>query len=444
MRRIAPVAWSIVSLAALAAAPALAEVEVRIQSRPPTDPIRVFVEVTDPDTGVPVGGLTDADFTLEIDAQAPGNAFFLTQPPFTDPSQRLSVIFAIDYSSSVQDFFVNAIEDGVTTFIENMANGDYAAIVKFNNTNGVSVVQPFTLIDGGNGETQLIEQLLMDYDGLGTNLIDALIVAAGEFENPGVTLPDGPRAVVLISDGDDNSSDQSQSDAIAALNAAGIAVFTVSVGDISGDVAATALMSSIAADSGGRYFAGPDEAEIEAAYATITAHLNNSYVLTLPQSEVTDCNEHTLDVFVDVQSGTIDFYRCDTTPDDFHFVDESGVEPGAVVVSNVVTITGIDMATEISVSGGEYSIGCGSTFTSAPGLIEFEEEVCVRHTAAAGFEAGAGPTVLVVGGVASSFSSTTRAAPPPSGGGGGGGAVGFLELLLGLALFSARRRASRP
>jgi hypothetical protein len=100
------------------------------------------------------------------------------------------------------------------------------------------------------------------------------------------------------------------------------------------------------------------------------------------------------------------------------------------------------MAAEISVTGGEYSIGCTSSFTSAPGLIEFEEDVCVRHTAAAGFNASAGPTVLVVGGVASSFSSTTH--PEPRTGGGGGGATGWLELLLSLALLSARRLAPRP
>jgi VWFA-related protein len=439
MRQFARFAWWVLSSALLTAGPVLADVEVRIQSRPVTDPIKVFVEVSD-DNGVPDGDLAEADFSLEIDAEAPQNAFVLTRPPFTDPAQRLSVIFAIDYSSSVQDFFVDAIEAGVSTFIDNMANGDRAAIIKFNDTNGVSVVQPFITIDGAASNTLLLQALMDDYDGVGTNLLDALVAAAAEFE--AATLPNGPKAVILISDGDDNSSELSQSDAIEALNAGGIAVFSVSVGDISGDVAATALMSSIAEDTGGRYFAGPDEDEIAAAYATISAHLNNAYVLTLPQDEVTDCDEHALEVSVGSQTGSISFYRCDTTPDDFHFVDETGVEPGSDVVSNAVTITGIDMAAEISVTGGEYSIGCTSSFTSAPGLIEFEEDVCVRHPAAAGFNASAGPTVLVIGGVASSFSSTTHAEPRSDRG--GGGAAGWLELLLSLALLSARRLASRP
>ncbi|MGH8250117.1 MAG: VWA domain-containing protein [Steroidobacteraceae bacterium] len=433
-------ALALLAAAAMTAAPASAEVEVRVQSRPVTAPIKVFVRVTGPN-GVPDGTLTAADFTIQIDAQSAVIPFQFTQPPLDDPAQRLSVIFAIDYSSSVQDFFVDAIEAGVTTFIGNMTNGDHAAIIKFNNTNGVSVVQPFIAIDGAANDTLLIQALMDDYDGVGTNLIDALVIAADEFD--GAVLPEGPKAVVLISDGDDNSSDLSQSDAIAALNANGIAVFSVSVGDISGDAAATALMTSIAADTGGAYFAGPDEDEIAAAYATITSHLNNSYVLTIPPVEVTDCDPHMLEVTVQGQAepGSIGFWRCDTTPDDFHFADETGVEPGSVVVSNTVAITGIDMATEISVTDGEYSIGCGSTFTAAPGFISFEDEVCVRHTAATGFGASAGPTVLVVGGVASSFSSTTSAAPPPPGsGGGGGGATGVIELLLGLGALFARRR----
>lgn len=419
-------------------APAAAEIELRVQSRPVTDPIKVFVHVTD-QNGVPVGNLAAADFGMAIDAQAPTNAFQFTQSPFNDPAQRLSVVFAIDYSSSVQDFFVDAIQAGVSTFIDNMSTGDYAAIVKFNDTSGATVVQPFTLIDGGTGNAALISQLLLDYDGLGTNLLDALDLAVEEFATTSVTLPAGPKVIVLISDGDDNSSLLSQSDVIANANANGIAVFTVSVGDITGDVAATALLSSIAEDTGGRYFAGPDEAEIEAAYATITSHLDNSYVLTLPPVELTDCNPHLMEITAQSQTGSIDFWRCDTTPDDFHFTDQAGVEPGATVVSDSVMITGIDMASEITVAGGEYSIGCGSTFTSLPGFIAFEEEVCVRHTASASFSTASAPTVLVVGGVSSSFTSTTAAAPPPPSNGGGGGAIGLVELLLGLGALLARR-----
>lgn len=424
------------------AAPALADVEVRIQSRPPDEPIKAFLTVTD-DNGQPVGQLDAGDFEASIDGSLNGN-FALSLPPFLDPSQHLSVIFAIDYSSSVQLFFDEDIQAGITVFVNNMTPGDRAGIVKFNDTQGANVVQPFVEIDGGANTTLFLQSLADPYDGVGTNLLDALDVAANEFADKAQLLPPGPKAVILITDGDDNSSVLSQSDVVEKLHAQGIAVFTVSVGDISEDVAAVALMTSLAQETGGAYFEAPGPEEIDAAYATITALLNNSYILTWPADTLTDCTPHMLEVTVMVdgapQVASIEFVRCDKTPDDFHFADATGVEPGEFAVSNTVTITGIDTPTEISVTGGEYSIGCTNNFTSAPGLIDFEDEVCVRHTAASGFNASAGPTVLVVGGVSSSFSSTTHSPPPSRGGGGGGGATGVLELLLGLAALLARRR----
>jgi VWFA-related protein len=424
---------------ALLAQGAQAAVEIRVQSRPLDEPIKAFIHVTST-SGVPVGSLAADDFTATIDSAAQAGVQF-TQPAIGDPAQRLSVIFAIDYSSSVQDFFVDAIQAGVATFIDNMRSGDYAGIIKFNDTNGATLVQPFTQIDGGNGESLLITALQADYDGIGTNLIDAIDLAAETFAGANF-LPNGPKAVILISDGDDNSSELSLGDVIPNANAAGIAVFTVSVGDISGDVAATALMSALAADTGGRYFAGPDEAEIEAAYDTVSSHLNNSYVLTFPPTAATACDhEYALEIAVEGQPepGTLSFTRCDATPDDFHFVNQTGVDPGSVVTSNTVSITGIDSPVGIAVSGGEYSVGCGSSFTTAAGTLLFEDEVCVRHSAADDFSTSTGPTVLVVGGVSSSFTSTTHAEPPPNPRG-GGGAAGLLELLLALSAALAIRR----
>lgn len=98
----------------------------------------------------------------------------------------------------------------------------------------------------------------------------------------------------------------------------------------------------------------------------------------------------------------------DVTPEAFTFSDQSGVEPGATVTSDAVTITGIEAPVSISVNGGEYSIGCTATFTSAGSTIANGETACVRHTA--GSFGTTTTTTLTVGGVADTFSSTVRAA----------------------------------
>lgn len=134
----------------------------------------------------------------------------------------------------------------------------------------------------------------------------------------------------------------------------------------------------------------------------------------------------------------------DVTPDAFSFTDQAGVEPSATVTSNAITVGGIEAATAISVAGGQYSIGCTATFTSASGTISNGQTVCVRHTASSAFSTAVN-TTLTIGGVADTFTSTTRAAPAnateSSGGGGGGFGIG---LLLPMLLVLGWRRRRRP
>ena len=104
----------------------------------------------------------------------------------------------------------------------------------------------------------------------------------------------------------------------------------------------------------------------------------------------------------------------DATPNAFAFASLSNVAPGATVTSSLVTVSGIDAATPILVSGGAYSIGCGATFTAAPGAVTNGQTVCVRHTASADFEASTS-TSLTIGGVSAAFTSTTHSAAFQSG-----------------------------
>lgn len=108
----------------------------------------------------------------------------------------------------------------------------------------------------------------------------------------------------------------------------------------------------------------------------------------------------------------------DTTPDAFTFAEQTGVAAGAVVTSEVVTITGINAPANISIADGEYSIGCTLTFTAAAGTISSGQAVCVRHTASASANTRVVST-LTIGGVSGTFASTT--APASNGGTNNGG-----------------------
>jgi len=104
----------------------------------------------------------------------------------------------------------------------------------------------------------------------------------------------------------------------------------------------------------------------------------------------------------------------DTTPDAFSFTDQTGVGIASTCTSNTITVTGIDTASAISITGGQYSIN-GGAFTSSSGSVVVNDTVQVRHTASGSYSTQV-DTTLTIGGVSDTFSSTTEAEPAPSAG----------------------------
>ncbi len=99
----------------------------------------------------------------------------------------------------------------------------------------------------------------------------------------------------------------------------------------------------------------------------------------------------------------------DTVPDQFSFTDVENAALGAVVVSNEIIVSGINIATNISVTGGEYAIGSGA-FTSTSGTVSNGNRVRVRGTAAATYDTER-DVDLTIGGVSDTFSIATGTAP---------------------------------
>jgi VWFA-related protein len=335
-------------VAAFLAGPAKAAVDLRVESRPIGSPIEAYVTVTNAD-GSPVGGLTLSNFTVTLDGttvQAPD----FSLPPSANPAKNVSVVFAMDYSGSVSGGARATMDTAVVNFINSMSPGDYAAIVKFNNSNPgkASIVQQFTRIDGALGTDSLVAAAMLDYSGNYSNIFDAINVALGHILLPpaGVTLPSGPKAVVLISDGQDNASINTQSFVIDKASSLGIPIFTIGVGTPGTD--GSNLMNALAARTGGNYISAPTTTEVTAAYATISSRLDNGYLLSFASS-ITDCNPHTLSVTVAGQGTTeARFTRCDATT-------------GPVTVPNVVNQ--LEAAARTAITNANLVVG---TVTQQP------------------------------------------------------------------------------
>lgn len=420
--------------ALIAAVPAWADVELRVEAQPITDPIQASVAVTDVN-GDPLAGLTAADFAVTLDGVPvvihPSD---LTLPPAQDPNRKVSVVILMDYSDSVVSNALAALQDAVIAFIDAMNDGDHVALLKFNGTLGASIVKEFVAIDHGVNSAALEAALMAEYAGDGTNIYDALQVGIEHFVAPPNPLPAGPKALILVSDGGENESVATESGVISLANDNGLPIFTIGVGNFTSPNRLR-LLTTLAEQTGADFLPAPTEEDIAQGYQTLLTLLMNEYVLTIA-SNITDCAVHTLEVAVAGQatpaSATFTRRDCDVMPDPFSFASQSGLKIRSVARSNTVTITGIETVVEIDSSNGTYSIGCNGTFTNSPGTIGNGQTVCVRHTTSTEFSATT-VTALKVGDASATFTTTTRSESS-----GGGGATGALEVLFSLLLLRRR------
>ncbi len=95
----------------------------------------------------------------------------------------------------------------------------------------------------------------------------------------------------------------------------------------------------------------------------------------------------------------------DTTPNSFTFTDQTNRALSTQVVSNSITVGGINTGAAISITGGEYRIGSGA-WTSATGSVSNNNTVQVRLTSSAAPEVTS-HAQLTIGGISDTFSVTT-------------------------------------
>jgi hypothetical protein len=107
-------------------------------------------------------------------------------------------------------------------------------------------------------------------------------------------------------------------------------------------------------------------------------------------------------------AGTFNVYTraADITPNAFAFTDVSGVPTSTLEVSNSITVSGIEAATAISITGGEYELNGSGTWLTSSGTVVNGTTVRVRHTSSASLSSSVN-TTLTIGGVSDTFTSTT-------------------------------------
>ncbi|MCX4026047.1 right-handed parallel beta-helix repeat-containing protein [Endozoicomonas sp. SM1973] len=96
----------------------------------------------------------------------------------------------------------------------------------------------------------------------------------------------------------------------------------------------------------------------------------------------------------------------DSTPDPFAFLPVNDVEISTLTESAPVTIQGINTASSVHISEGEFSIA-GGNYTSSPSTINNGQSISVRIMSSAQ-QLGTASTTLTIGGVSAVFTVTSR------------------------------------
>ncbi|MBI5142778.1 MAG: hypothetical protein HZA20_11410 [Nitrospirae bacterium] len=97
----------------------------------------------------------------------------------------------------------------------------------------------------------------------------------------------------------------------------------------------------------------------------------------------------------------------DSKPSPFTFTPQTGIVRNTYAVSNAITVSGINTASQVTISGGEYSINNGA-FTSTSGTVSNGDYVSVRLLSSSAFLTPTSAT-LTIGGVNGTFSITSEA-----------------------------------
>lgn len=217
-----------------------------------------------------VRDLTQSDFTI-LDDHKPPQAIFNFRRE-TDLPLDLGLL--IDVSGSVNSRF-DFEQSAATSFLQHTirAGFDRAFIVGFNSQS--QLVQDFT--DNVGLLSVGVHKL---HDGGGTALYDAIYrISKEKFLKD---RPDHPvrKAIVLVSDGEDNQSEVTRAQAIEMAQRAEVIIYAISTDDSGLVLRGDNVLEQLASSTGGRAFFPFKMKDVTHSFAAIEDELRSQYVVS--------------------------------------------------------------------------------------------------------------------------------------------------------------------
>ncbi len=263
--------------------------------------ISVDVTVTDPTSpGSLLDLLTKENFKVYQDGKQVQD---ITATAIQSTS-TVSVVLALDWSGSTQGAR-NIITAAANSFINQLNDGDYAAICKFH---GAIRFYPDTLFISVDtaGRSALNSYITASFPNPGGTLLFTALLQSIDRAAQGTT---DKRAVIVLSDGIADVDNTGLDEVIAHAIQRGIPIFTIYYVDpnfihyTSDEISNGILnMQRLAKESGGQYYNGLT-ADLTAVFGQIANVLSNEYTLTYTSSKCSGVIS--LDVQSDWNNGSI-------------------------------------------------------------------------------------------------------------------------------------------
>ncbi|MCI0490206.1 MAG: VWA domain-containing protein, partial [Blastocatellia bacterium] len=224
--------------------------------------VQALVSVVD-ERGNPVKGLGAANFVVRLNDR---DVRDFTVQPVEEGERRISVVLAIDVSRSMHPEKIKAARYAAAQFVESLGPQDYSCLLVF----GHSVrwlVEEFTT----DKQKLKAELANIQANDSATLLNEAFFRAAQK----GGTAPTSQVAVVVLTDGHDQTSSIKLDQAIREAQQRNVPVYALGFGS---QIDKTSL-EQITALTGGRFFPAPDAETLTDFYLMLLKQLSSQYAL---------------------------------------------------------------------------------------------------------------------------------------------------------------------
>ncbi|MCB1034375.1 MAG: VWA domain-containing protein, partial [Acidobacteria bacterium] len=228
--------------------------------------VELYTSALDKD-GRPVEGLTREDFTVFEDGVEQKIARFerVRDLPF-----HAGIL--LDVSASM-DESLTAVRDAALSFVQQtLTPKDRASLITFNDRPNLAVKF-----------TNEVDELAHGLAGLkaerGTSLYDSIIFSLYYFN--GIR---GQKALLLLSDGKDESSRFNFEDTLEYARRAGVTIYSIGLKEAAKDASARRKLDRLAEETGGRSFFVRDDAELKEVYESIQRELRSQYLIAYQSS----------------------------------------------------------------------------------------------------------------------------------------------------------------